>query len=257
MPMTAGIGADQIGEMLTRGCESLSPDEVARASVSGKRESLFRDVILNQFARRHQDHLAQAEWRIPDSAMDRFRATKYAGDNSKAIVDFVAVPHSDPLTSLPTVAIEFKLWYWFDVLTDKKYERPVGSNHHQISASFLADAEKLRAVSPTAPEGRFIVTVVPTFHHDELDFADAADARRFLKECGFPYSGAKHVVPSSPFECVEVMRTEGLKRISDYFATLGCRTTIGASVSGRVKGMSVSTDFVISEVPPLGVPLLH
>lgn len=254
-PMSAAVDARRLGEMLLAGCEALSADEVARASILGKRESLFRDVLLNRFAREYPDHLAQAEWKIPDSAMDRFRATRFAGDNSKAIVDFVAVPHSDPLTTTPTVSVEFKLWYWFDAVTEKKYKTPDGSNHHQISASFVADAEKLRAVSPTTETGRLIVTVVPTFHHDGLGFEDAAAARRFLKDSGFPYSSPKYVVPTEPYVDVESIREAGLARLTDYFSSTGCPTIVGRPTSGQFAGMKVTTDFVISEIPPLESPL--
>jgi hypothetical protein len=253
--MSVVVDARRLGEMLLEGCAALSVDEIARASILGKRESLFRDILINQFARRHPDHLAQAEWKIPDSAMDRFRATRFAGDNSKAIVDFVAVPHLDPLTTVPTVSVEFKLWYWFDAVTEKKYETPDGSNHHQISASFVADAEKLRAVSPITETGRLIVTVVPTFHHDQLSFEDSTAARRFLKDSGFPYSSPKYVVPTERYVDVQSIREAGLARLTDYFSSTGCPTILGRPTSGKFAGMNVTTDFVISEIPPLHTPL--
>jgi hypothetical protein len=163
-------------------------------------------------------------------------------------VDFVAVPHSDPLTTTPTVSVEFKLWYWVDAVTEKKYETPDGSNHHRISANFMADAEKLRAVSPTAETGRLIVTVVPTFHHDGLDLEDATAAGRFLKDSGFPYSSPKYVVPSEPCVEVESIREAGLVRLTDYFSSTGCPTIAGRPTSGQFAGMKVTTDFIISEI---------
>ena len=187
--------------------------------------------------------------------MERYRATRFAGDNSKAIVDFVAVPHSDPLTAVPSVLIEFKLWYWFDAVTEKKYAAPINSNHHLISASFVADAEKLRAVSPTTVGGRYIVTVIPTFHHNEIAFSNAAEARRFLKELGFPYSSPKHVVPTESYVDIESAREVGLARLIDYFSSVGCPTIRGLPTSGRFAGMNVTTDFVISEIPPLAESL--
>jgi len=117
-----------------------------------------------------------------------------------------------------------------------------------ISANFLADEKKLRAVSPITKMEILIVTVVPTFHHDGLAFEDAA-ARRFLKDSGVPYSTPKYVVPTEPYIDVESIRKVGLARLKDYFSSTGCPT------SGQFTSMTVTTDFIISEIPALHTPL--
>jgi hypothetical protein len=220
-------------------------------SLTGKREGLFRDALLRALSEDQKEHLARAEWRIPDAAMHRWKKTRFARDKAQGIVDLVLVPKSDLLTETPTLAVEFKLWYWFDALNKKKYVKSGKSNHHLISNSFLADMAKLRAVSPEAPGGRVIVTVVPTFHTDEINPPKGPTARRYLAELGFPYSGLGGVMVNSKYKSIELMRQSALRQISGYFERQGCPTLVGGNLRGAFKEVPVTTDFVVSEVLPL------
>jgi len=47
------------------------------------------------------------------------------------------------------------------------------------------------------------------------------------------------------------MRQAALRRISNYFERQGCPTLVGGDLRGAYMGVLVTTDFVVSEVPPL------
>jgi len=236
---------------LTDICRDIEPAQLAVVSLTGKREGLFRDALLRSLSEDHKEHLARAEWRIPDAAMRRWKKTRFAGDKAQGIVDLVLVPKSDLLTETPTLAVELKLWYWFDALNKKKYVKTGKSNNQLISNSFLADVSKLRAVSPAAPRGRIIVTVVPTFHTDEINPPRSLTTRQYLTEIGFPYSGLGGVMVNSKYKSIDLMRRSALRQISGYFERQGCPTLVGGNLRGTYKEVPVTTDFVVSEVPPL------
>ena len=62
-------------ELLTvveRGCSNSSGAELARASIIGKNEGLFRDIALNELVRTHPEWLVRAEWDTPPEAFDKF-----------------------------------------------------------------------------------------------------------------------------------------------------------------------------------------
>jgi hypothetical protein len=236
---------------LTDTCRKFDPAQLAGVSLTGKREGVFRDALMVTLAKTHDDHLARAEWQIPVAAMTRWKKTRFAGDKAKGIVDLVLVPRDDLLSETPALAVELKLWYWFDALNKKKYVKPGKSNHHLISNSFLADASKLRAVSPEALRGRIIVTVVPTFHTDEIDPPKGLTARQYLAELGFPYSGLGGVMVNSKYKSIELMRRSALRQISGYFERQGCPTLVSGNLRGTYKEVPVTTDFVVSEIPPL------
>jgi hypothetical protein len=235
---------------LTDTCQKFDPVQLAGVSLTGKREGVFRDALMVTLAKTHDDRLARAEWQIPVAAMSRWKKTRFAGDKAKGIADLVLVPRNDLLSETPTLAAEFKLWYWFDALNKKKYVKTEKSNHHLISNSFLADASKLRAISPQAPGGRVIVTVVPTFHTDEVDPPKGLTARQYLAELGFPYSGLGGVMVNSKYKSIALMRQSALRQISGYFERQGCPTLVGGNLRGTYKEVPVTTDFVVSEFPP-------
>lgn len=237
--------------LLTLHCGQLEAAQLAGASITGKREGLFRDVLLAALATSRGDHLARAEWRIPSNAMSRWKKTRFAGDKAQGIVDLVLVPKNDLLSETPPFAVEFKLWYWFDALNKKKYVKSGKANNHLISNSFLADVSKLRAVSPHSSDGRMIVTVIPTFHTDDIVPPSGRTTRQYLEELGFPYSGLGGVMPNATHKSIASMRQAALRQISNYFERQGCPTLVGGDLRGTYKGVPVTTDFVVSEVPPL------
>lgn len=238
-------------ELLVAGVRALNPAQVALASLTGKREGLFRDALMSACASSMPQHLARAEWRIPPAAVARWKKTRFAGDRAQGIVDFVLLSNDDLLTEVPTLAVEFKLWYWFDALNPKKYVKSGKSNHHLISNSFLADASKLQAVSPAAPDGRLVITVVPTFHTDEIRATGENKPRQQLAALGFPYSGLGLIMPNSTYPTSHIMRSEALKRIANYFERQESPTICGGGLVGEFGGVAVTTDFVVSAVPPL------
>lgn len=237
---------------LTASCGNLDPTQLASASITGKREGLFRDVLLAELTKSHDNYLARAEWRIPAAAVSRWKKTRFAGDRAQGIVDLVLVPKNDFLTEIPILAIEFKLWYWFDALNTKKYVQTKKSNHHLISNSFLADVSKLQAVSPADPGGRVIVTVVPTFHTDEIMPPTGHTTRQYLRKIGFPYSGLGGVMPNATHKSIASMRQAALRQIANYFDRQNCPSLVGGNLRGAYRDVLVTTDFVVSEVPPLG-----
>ena len=246
------ITSHAVLDHLTASCGNLDPTQLASASITGKREGLFRDILLAELAKSHDDYLARAEWRIPAAAMSRWKKTRFAGDRAQGIVDLVLVPKNDFLTEIPMLAIEFKLWYWFDALNSKKYVQTKKSNHHLISNSFLADVSKLQAVSPITLGGRVIVTVVPTFHTDEIIPPKGRTTRQYLDDIGFPYSGLGGIMPNSTHKSISSMRQAALRQIANYFDRQDCPTLVGGNLRGVYKETPVTTDFVVSEVPPLG-----
>jgi len=155
-------------KLLVSGCAAFAPEQLARSSVVGKREYLFRDVMLRSLGVAMPEHLPEPEWNIPRVAVERWRTTRFAGDKSKGIVDLALVPLCDPLDPEPPLLLEFKLWYSADAFNPSKYATPRKSSHSLISASFLADVTKLRSVAPRRPGGRLVVTVVPTLHTDRV-----------------------------------------------------------------------------------------
>lgn len=245
------FAASSVLDLLTLDCGRLESSQLAGASITGKREGLFRDVLLAALTTSHSDHLARAEWRISEVAMSRWKKTRFAGDKAQGIVDLVLVPKNDLLSETPTLAVEFKLWYWFDALNKKKYVRSGKANSHLISNSFLADVSKLRAVSPHALGGRVIITVIPTFHTDDIVPPSGRTTRQYLAELGFPYSGLGGVMPNATHKSIVSMRQAALRQISNYFERQGCPTIVGGNLRGVYKDVPVTTDFAVTEVPPL------
>jgi hypothetical protein len=48
------------------------------------------------------------------------------------------------------------------------------------------------------------------------------------------------------------MRQAALRQIANYFDRQDCPTIVGGNLRGVYKETPVTTDFVVSEVPPLG-----
>lgn len=236
--------------MLVSQCSTLPPRQLARATATGKREYLFRDMMLRSLAVSMPDHLPEPEWVIPKLAVERWRATRFAGEKSKGIVDLAVVPLEDPLDPEPPLLLEFKLWYSADALNPSKYAAPRRSNHGLISGSFLADVTKLRAVAPRRAGGRLVVTVVPTLHTDRIEAAQGRSAREHMEALGFPYVKVRHFLPGPHTPPSDVVRSEGLARVVAYFSAQGCRSVVDGALQGTFEGVTVTTDFVIAEVPP-------
>ncbi len=239
------ISAKTILETLIRACEAMSPEQAAYASITGKREALFRDLLLAELATSFPNLLLRAEWNISKEAVERWKSSPFAEDKSKGIVDLVAVSKSNPLTQIPAIAIEFKLWYWFDALNDAKYGLEWKLKHHSITASFLADVMKLRSVSNDLSCDNFVVTVVPTFLTDKIKPDLNVKVASYLKGLGFPYSSHKFVDSSDS----GTDRDNSLKKISQHFNDQGCPSIVGGEIHGCYKGVNVITDFIVSKIP--------
>ena len=243
--MSSSITSREILSILAQACKAMPPDQLARASITGKREGLFRDILLNELAILFPHLLSRAEWNIPKTAVVKWKESQFAGDKSKGIIDLVSVAKSDPLAEVPEIVIEFKLWYWFDALNEAKYAEPKKSNHSLISASFLADVTKISSVTQMGVSNQFIVTVVPTFLTDRIESDLQVEPIAQLKKIGFPYSGLRFVTSSNSAND----RTDALKKISDYFNEQGCPSIAGGDIRGSYLGVNVITDFVVSEIP--------
>lgn len=243
--MRSLITSKEILDALMRACKALPPDQLARASITAKREFLFRDMLLVELVLLFPNLISRAEWNIPKSAVLRWNKSSFAADKSKGIIDLVSVTKLDPLADVPEIAIEFKLWYWFDALNDAKYAELEKSNHSSISASFLADVTKIHSVTELSAGNQFIVTVVPTFFTDQIESDLQIGPAAHLKKIGFPYSGLKFVKSSDSARD----RSDALKKISDFFNEQGCPSIVGGGIEGVYMGVKVITDFVVSEIP--------
>ena len=241
------ITSKEILDALMRACKAMPPDQLAQAQVTAKREGLFRDMLLVELVLLFPNLIPRAEWNIPKSAVSRWNKSPLAADKSKGIIDLVSVTKLDPLADVPEIAIEFKLWYWFDALNEAKYAESEKSNHSSISASFLADVTKIRSVTELRAGNQFIVTVVPTFFTDQIESDLQIGPAAHLKKIGFPksYSGLKFVKSSDSARD----RSDALKKISDFFNEQGCPSIVGGGIEGVYMGVKVITDFVVSEIP--------
>jgi hypothetical protein len=197
------------------------------------------------------DHLPEPEWVIPKMAIERWRTTRFAGEKSKGMVDLALVPLDDPLNPEPPLLIEFKLWYSADAMNPSKYATSRKSNHGLISGSFLADVTKLRAVSPRRTGGRLVITVVPTLHSDRMETPKGRTPREHLAVIGFPYVSFPRFMPGPRTPASDETRSEGLQRLVAYFQDQGCPTIIGGALKGSYEGVPVTTDFVVTDIPPI------
>jgi hypothetical protein len=197
------------------------------------------------------DHLPEPEWVIPKMAIERWRTTRFAGEKSKGMVDLALVPLDDPLNPEPPLLIEFKLWYSADAMNPSKYATSRKSNHGLISGSFLADVTKLRAVSPRRTGGRLVITVVPTLHSDRMETPKGRTPREHLAVIVFPYVSFPRFMPGPRTPASDETRSEGLQRLVAYFRDQGCPTIIGGALKGSYEGVPVTTDFVVTDIPPI------
>jgi len=233
------------------GCAQSTGAELARASIIGKNEGLFRDIALNELVRAPPELLVRAEWDTPPEAFDRWTKLWPSDKRSKGIVDLSAVPLSDPFTQSPVLCAEFKLWYWFDLLDKSKYAPGGRDYHHLISQSFVMDATKLLAVMPETDGGRLIATIVPTFHFDAIPTTEGQKRADYLTDRGFPksYVRLSKVDSTTVSANAAELRATATQTLADYLNGRGCPTTVGGGLTGTYKDLTVTTDFVVSEVP--------
>ena len=245
------IHAHDFLDILKSSCESSTAAQIARASVTGKNEAIFRDLALNTLARVRPDWLCRAEWDTPKDAFARWSKAWPLEKRKKGIVDLVAVSADNPFSESPVLAVEFKMWYWFDALDKSKYARSGRDYHHLISQSFVMDATKLVSVIPNAHDGRLVVTIVPTFHLDEIQPKGNQKRGEYLIGCGFPksYVGLAKADPKAGIQPTTDLRTNAINAIRSYFESKRCPTVVGAQQVGIFNGLRVTTDFLVSEVP--------
>ncbi len=224
--------------------------ELARASVVGKNEGLFRDLTHVSLCASRTDLLPRAEWDTSPEAFERWSLIWPIGDRSKGIIDLAATSVTEPLTTSLVLGVEFKLWYWFDLLDESKYAETGRKYHHLVSQSFVMDATKLLASVPQECGSRLIVTIVPTFHLDEIPTMFSKKKGDFLIERGFPksYIGLSRVNARKQQPPTAELRITALEKFKDYLQVRGCNSVVGGGLVGNFDGLTVTTDFVVSEV---------
>ncbi len=243
------ITAQDFLEMTVAACQCAPTSEIARASVPGKNEAIFRDLAQNALTRSRQDLLVTTEWDTPTSALERWSKTWPTGDRSKGKVDLAAVPLQNPFSTSPSFVAEFKFWYWYDALDKSMYRGQPKNYKNFISQSFRMDATKLCAVAPDAAGVRLIVTVVPTFHLESATSDSLETAMGMLESAGAKYPGnVKKALRAYPGSTLAV-RPAALETISGYFNSEGCPSVVGGAIVGAFRGITATTDFVVSEVP--------
>lgn len=237
-------------DIVIRGCKRVPADQIARASVVGKNEGLFRDLTHNSLCESRTDLLTRAEWDTPPEAFERWSQLWPTGNRSKGMIDLAATTISEPLTSTLALGVEFKLWYWFDLLDQSKYAESGRNYSHLVSQSFVMDATKLLASVPPESGSRLIVTIVPTFHIEKIPTSNSKKRGDYLIERGFPksYIGLSRVNVKKEQPHSAELRVTALKKFTDYLQTRGCDSVIGGELVGNYDGLIVTTDFVVSEV---------
>ena len=245
----AMISTQEFLDSITEGCRAVPSSEIARASVPGKNEAIFRDLTQNALTRARHDWLVTTEWETPKAALERWRVAWPTEDRAKGKVDLVAVPLQDPFSPSPTFAAEFKFWYWYDALDRSKYLGTPKNYKNFISQSFRMDATKLCAVVPHESGVRLIATIIPTFHLESTT-KDSQDATmKFLESSGVKYrDNVKKALSNYPGSSLD-NRPTALEKISTYFEAEGCPSIVGGGIVGTFNNVTVTTDFVVTEVP--------
>lgn len=225
-------------------------DRVAKASVS-KNELLFRDFAKDHLTEQNPDFNAEPEWQLPPKAMQTWNRIRPVEVRSRGFLDLVLLPKDQGDHNSPSFGVEFKFWYWFDVLKKSKYADSGPRYHHLISKSFEMDATKLISAKPHDKDGRLIVTVISTLHVDQVQLAEGQNRGEFLVERGFP----KSYVPLSGVNSrkkefdIAALRESALVELSSYLRGRGCETVAGGNLTCQYAGLTTTTDFVVSEVP--------
>ncbi len=93
----------------------------------GKNEGLFRDLTHNSLCESRTDLLTRAERDTPPEAFKRWSQLWPTGNRSKGLIDLDATSISDPLTPTLVLSLEFKLWYWFDLLDQGASKTPASN----------------------------------------------------------------------------------------------------------------------------------
>lgn len=252
------ITSTEILRILVSRCASIDASDIAKASITGKNEALFRDLTLQAIGIDYPSFFARPEWVIPVESLElwnQIRPKSTHGKNTKSkpakkgIVDLVVVPTAEPLSPEPALAIEFKLWYWFDALNESKFGETHRDIHHSISQSFLTDATKLLSTIPGSQPKRHIVTVVPTFHVADFPNTSRTSRSKFLKERGFKYVTDSKVNSYDDSISTEDLRQSAIQALVSDFTAYGCPTVVGGGLTGSYRDITVTTDFVVSEIP--------
>lgn len=252
------ISSAELLKILVSRCASIDASYIAKASITGKNEALFRDLTLQAIGIDYPSFFARPEWVIPSQSLElwnRIRPKSAPGKKGKSkpakkgIVDLVVLPMAEPLGIEPALAIEFKLWYWFDALNESKFGETHRDTHHSISKSFLTDATKLLSVIPGPEPRRHIVTVVPTFHVADFPNSSKNSRGKFLKERDFKYVTQSKVNSYDSSTSTENLRQSAIKALVSDFRAYGCPTLVGGGLTGSYRDITVTTDFVVSEIP--------
>lgn len=252
------LSSPELLKILVSRCASIEASYIAKAAITGKNEALFRDLTLQAIGIDYPMYFARPEWVIPPESLEfwnQHRPKSTCGKKAKSkpakkgIVDLVVLPMAEPLGIEPALAIEFKLWYWFDALNKSKFGETNRAVHHSISQSFLTDATKLLSIIPGSQPKRHIVTVVPTFHVAEFPHTSRTSRGKFLKERGFKYVTQSKVNSYNNSTSTEDLRQSAIRALVSDFQAYGCPTVVGGGLTGSYRDITVTTDFVVSEIP--------
>lgn len=252
------ITSTEILKILVSRCASLEASDIAKASITGKNEALFRDLTLQAIGIDYPSFFARPEWVIPSESLELWNRIRPKSTHrkkvkskpaKKGIVDLAVLPMDEPLALEPALAIEFKLWYWFDALNETKFGETDRDIHHSISQSFLTDATKLLSIIPGSEPKRHIVTVIPTFHVADFPNTSRTSRSNFLKERGFKYVKESKVNSYDKSIPTENLRQSAIQAVVSDFRAYRCPTVVGGGLTGSYRDITVTTDFVVSEIP--------
>lgn len=224
--------------------------DIAQASIK-KKELKFRDIVKEALAESLTGHLVKSEWKLPAKAVAEWDRIRPVEKRSRGFVDLAVFGSDDTSLSSPVFAAEFKFWYWFDALEKGKYADAGRRYHHLISKSFEMDATKLLSSIPSESMSRAVVTIISTFHVDKIEVEPDENIGDYLIQRGFPksYVGLSGVNSKETSGDFSTLRSKALAEIGDYFNGRDCPTVVGGNVTGTYSGLTVTTDFVVSEIP--------
>lgn len=236
--------------LVSNAVQSKPAADIAQASIK-KMELKFRDIVKEGLTEALTGHLVKSEWKLPAEAVAEWDRIRPVEKRSRGFVDLAVFGSDDTPLSSPVFAAEFKFWYWFDALEKGKYADSGRKYNHLISKSFEMDATKLLSSMPRRSDGRAVVTIISTFHVDQIEVRNGESVGDYLIQRGFPksYVGLSGVNSKEPSLDISTLRSKALAEISDYFNGRDCPTVVGGNVTGTYSGLTVTTDFVVSEIP--------
>lgn len=244
------FNGSQFLALVSKAVQSKPTEDIAQASIK-KKELKFRDFVKEALSESLSEHLIKSEWKLPAKAVAEWDRIRPVEKRSRGFVDLAVFGNDDTTLASPVFAAEFKFWYWFDALEKGKYADSGRRYHHLISKSFEMDATKLLSAIPSGTTGRTVVTIISTFHVDKIETNPDQSTGDYLIQRGFPksYVGLSGVNSKDASRDFSTLRSTALAEIGNYFNSRDCPTVVGGNVTGTYSDLTVTTDFVISEIP--------